>query len=253
MSWSRRIGIAVVVLLLAGGSIAFASASLHDQPVRSAQSPSPSAREPSPALATVPATPDQQAPDIRVTQPTADQTIYTDSVTLRGRTDSGADLAVLDEASNEHLPVEVDPDGRFTATIPLDVGHNWLTLTSSDQAGNVARQRVDLTRTASKGSIELSIDPQSIDLAALPQQVHISAAITDDVGQPAENAPVTFSVSPPNAQTMTYATTALHGRASWPSLIIHDDGLAAGQWLVTVVADLPSGNELRGEASFSLR
>lgn len=205
-------------------------------------------------MATTPAaTPDNQAPHIEVTQPAAGETIYTSSVTLRGRTEAGADMDVLDEATGEHLPVEVDPQGRFAATITLTVGHNWLTLTSHDQAGNVGHLRVDLVRTASAAGIELTVDPTRIKPDSLPAQVQISAAITDDVGKPADNVPVTFSVSPPNAATMTYATNSVHGVASWPDLVIGNDGLSGGQWVVTVLADLPSGNELSANASVSVR
>jgi hypothetical protein len=252
ISWSRRIGISAALLLLAGITIALASASLNDKPVRNAQTPSPSVGEPSLVAATPSATPDHQAPSIRVTEPTADQTIYTSSVMLRGRTEAGANLDVLDEASNEHLPVQVDPDGRFTATIPLEVGHNWLTLTSKDQAGNVGHERVDLVRTASAASIELLVDATKVDFASLPQQIPVSATITDDLGNPADGTPVTFSVSPPNAATITYATTSDHGHASWPDLTVNDDPQSVGQWLVTVLAQLPSGNELRGNASFKV-
>lgn len=255
VSWRRRTGVAAVLIFLAGASIAFASFSLHDRPVSNVQSPSPSAMPGgSPPLTEPPtATPDQRAPNIQVTQPAADEIIYTSSVTLRGRTEAGANMDVLDEVSNEHLPVQVDPDGRFVSTVPLEVGHNWLTLTSQDAAGNAGHRRVDLVRTASAATAELTVEPTSISLAALPQRVRVSASVTDDLGEPADDVQVTFSLSPPNAPTMTYATRTVHGQASWPNLVINNDGLAAGQWLVTVLVELPSGNEVRADASFSVR
>jgi hypothetical protein len=251
--WWRRLGILAALVLLAGVSFVLASASLNDRPIRIAQTPSPSPSGLSSVAATPPATPDNQAPHIDVVEPATGQTIYTSSVTLRGRTEAGADMDILDEATGEHLPVEVDPQGRFAATIPLTVGHNWLTLTSHDQANNAGHVRVDLVRTASAAGIELTVDPMRIDPASLPQQVQVNAAITDDQGKPADNVPVTFSVSPPNAATMTYATNSVHGAASWPDLVIGNDSMSGGQWLVTVLADLPSGNELSANASVSVR
>lgn len=242
-----------MLLLLAGVSLVLVSTSLNDRRLANTRTPIPSPSEQSHVAAMPTATPDNQAPHIEITQPAADETIYTDSVTLRGRTEAGADMDVLDEATSEHLPVQVDPQGRFAATIPLAVGHNWLTLTSHDQASNVGHLRVDLVRTASAAGIHLTVDPTRIDPASLPQQVQISAAITDDLGKPADNVPVTFSVSPPNAATMTYATNSVHGVASWPDLVIGKGSSSGGQWLVTVLADLPSGNELSANASVSVR
>ncbi len=239
--------------MLAGVSLVLASTSLNDRPLATTQTPSPSPTGQSLAAPTPAATPDNQAPHIQVTQPGAGATIYTSSATLRGHTEAGADMDVLDEATGEHLPVEVDPQGRFAATIPLTVGHNWLTLTSHDQANNVGHLRVDLVRTASAAGIELTVDPTRIDPASLPQQVKISAAITDDLGKPADNIPVTFSVSPPNAATMTYATNSVHGVATWPEFVIGNDSSSGGQWLVTVLADLPSGNELSANTSVNVR
>jgi Glucodextranase, domain B len=241
--------------LLGGVSIAIAGASLQDQRVREVHTASPSASQ-APALTLTmapPATADKRAPVISVTEPAAGATIYTSSVTLRGTTEAGADIDVLDEASNEHLPAQVDPDGRFAADIPLQVGHNWLTLKSTDAGGNVGRDRVDIVRTASAASITLSIAPTGIDLASLPQRLHLSASITDDLGAPADGVQVIFSVSPPRAPTITYATTAVHGNAGWANVVIRNDGLAVGQWLVTVSAELPSGNELSTQTSFNLR
>jgi hypothetical protein len=64
---------------------------------------------------------------------------------------------------------------------------------------------------------------------------------------------VTFSVSPPNATTMTYRTASVAGQAQWPELDIASADDPLGSWLVTVLVELPSGLELRANKSISVR
>ena len=136
--------------------------------------------------------------------------------------------------------------------MPLSLGSNWFTVKSEDEAGNVARQRIEIVRVASRAAIDLTVTPTTVDLADLPATIDITATITDDEGLADDGAPVTFSVSPPNAATVTYYTEATRGRARWPSFVVNDDGQASGQWLVTALATLPSGTELRDDASFKV-
>ena len=51
---------------------------------------------------------------------------------------------------------------------------------------------------------------------------------------------------------MTYQHATSGGKARWPSWTFDPDD-TLGAWLVTVLAVLPSGTELRDNNSFSLR
>jgi hypothetical protein len=196
---------------------------------------------------------DDIAPVIRVNQPSPDAPVYAATVTLRGRTEAGADMTIVDEASDLNLDSQVTPDGRFEADVDLSVGDNWLLLRSQDPAGNLARTRIDIVRAASLASISLSVSPGNAALSDLPLRVSIVASIRDEQDQPVDGAQVTFGLSPPDRATQTYLTTSTGGTAEWPHLTIEDDGHAAGDWLVTVLAVLPSGTELRDSQTFSLQ
>ena len=65
------------------------------------------------------------------------ETVYTDSETLIGTTEPGADIQITDGAGHE-IESSIDADGRFSATLDLHVGDNNVTLHSTDIAGNHA-------------------------------------------------------------------------------------------------------------------
>ncbi len=196
---------------------------------------------------------DTTAPVIRVTRPEPDSTVYGEQVTLRGRTEAGATIAVTDVATGAALATSVDPDGRFTAQLTLALGDNQLQLSSRDPAGNEASTRITITRASSLALLTLTVSDDQLKAADLPQQLDATAFIADENGQPVDGAQVTFSLSPPNSTTLTYRTLSVAGRASWPGLEIASADDPVGSWLFTVLAVLPSGTELRANKSVNVR
>jgi len=329
VSWSRRIGVAVALLVVAGGSIAFAGTSLVGAPDRdrpSATAPPP----PAPTLlsAARPITrgsktdvtavrplglrqdqqyrlrvyvngekateldlPDQEQfvisdvdlvegdneitasligdggesadsapisvvrddrpPVIRVSQPGTDETVYADSTTLLGRTEPGADISITDARTDISIATSLQPDGHFSAALSLDLGNNPLVLRSTDAAGNRSSVRFNVVRAVSEASVSLSIAPTELFTEDLPATIEMTARVRDELDRPVDGAQVTFSVSPPTRETMTYRTTSTRGVARWNDLVV-DPADSTGVWLIGVLAVLPSGLELRDDESFSL-
>jgi hypothetical protein len=196
---------------------------------------------------------DTTAPVIRVTGPEPDSTVYTDAETLRGRTEAGATLTATDAATGVELETTVEADGRFTAALSLELGATTLELYSRDPAGNEASTRITITRAQSLASLTLAISSRQLKASDLPQRLLATANIQDERGVAVDGAEVTFSLSPPNATTITYRTTSRGGRAHWPSLEIQSVDSPLGTWLVTVLAVLPSGTELRDNESVIVR
>lgn len=196
---------------------------------------------------------DDVAPIIRVVRPQPAATIYTAEETLRGRTEAGADMKVVEELTGLELQTSVQPDGRFEAALSLALGENPLLLRSQDKAGNVSRTRIVLVRAESAAALSLVISPAEVGLADLPMAIEMVVTVHDELGRPVDGAQVIFGLSPPNRPTMTYRTTSADGLASWPELEVGASSDAAGTWLVTVLAVLPSGTELREDKSFTVR
>ena len=79
----------------------------------------------------------------------------------------------------------------------------------------------------------------------------LGADVRDELGRPVDDAQVVFGVSPPDRATTTYTATTVNGRATLGGFTVNP-GDATGPWLVTALATLPSGIELRDSTSFSL-
>lgn len=196
---------------------------------------------------------DSSAPIIRVLDPQPGATVYNDSVVLRGRTEAGADITITELSSGREIEATIDPEGRFQAPIALAIGANQFVLRSQDLAGNQARARITFVREASAARLRLYISARDLDAAQLPVLLEMVATVLDEEGRGLDGVQVTFSLSPPNQTTRTYRTTTIGGQAAWPDLQLVDEGSARGTWLVTVLALLPSGAELRENQTFSVR
>jgi len=195
---------------------------------------------------------DSTTPQIRITRPEPGGTVYGGTETLRGRTEPGASLEIKDERANESVEATVADDGRFEASLRLAMGSNTFVVFSEDAAGNRASTRVVVTRAPSLASIDLTVSVSELTVGDLPATINVVALVQDELGRASEGAEGTFCLSPPNRGTTTYRSVTAEGRATWPNMVVAGDERAVGTWLVTVLAIMPSGEELRGDASFSV-
>jgi hypothetical protein len=101
--------------------------------------------------------------------------------------------------------------------------------------------------------VTLRVSASELSVGDLPASVDVVAVVRDEQGLASSGADVIFSLSPPNRGTSTYATTTTNGEAHWPDVVVAGDERAVGTWLVTVLVTLPSGEEVRGNATFSVR
>lgn len=196
---------------------------------------------------------DSTPPAIHITRPEDGGTFYGATETLRGRTQPGASLELSVVRSGEELTTTVAEDGRFEALLPLQMGQNVFALRSQDPAGNQASTRLIVTRAMTLASLSLTVSATELALADLPATVDVLAHVRDELGRVPDGADVTFSLSPPNRGTTTYRATTAGGQAAWPDMVVAGDARAVGTWLVTVLVTLPSGETLRGDASFSVQ
>jgi hypothetical protein len=184
--------------------------------------------------------------------------VYEPTEIVRGRTEAGASVEVADENSGRPLETTVAGDGRFESTVELAIGSNAFIVRSVDAAGNRSSTRLEVTRATSLASVTMSVSANGLPVdqltvGELPISVDVVAIVRDELGNASDGATVTFSLSPPNRTTTTYRTTTNGGQAKWPSLLVDGGDSATGTWLLTVLAVMPSGEELRGNASFSVR
>jgi hypothetical protein len=194
---------------------------------------------------------DDQPAEIQITQPAARETIYSDSVLLRGRTEPGASVSITLAGSGREIETTLGEGGRFSAVLDLRMGNNNFVIRSVDVAGNRSSARITVVRADSSARLTLSVNPDVIDAESLPASVTINATVRDEVGRLVDGVEVTFGISPPDSTTQTFRETTTNGRARSPELTLTAAD-SPGVWLVTVSARLPSGVELRQNGSFSV-
>jgi hypothetical protein len=133
------------------------------------------------------------------------------------------------------------------------MGTNRLVLNSEDAAGNDSSLDYEIKRSTSQGSVTVEVSAPELAAADLPRTVDVVATVRDEHGQPSDGAQVTFGLSPPNRGTTTYRATTEGGEAAWNDMIVNGDDHAIGEWLITVLVTLDSGEELRTLASLNVR
>jgi hypothetical protein len=207
----------------------------------------------SPMSEPITVTRDTTPPEINVTRPEPNSVVWAAIQTMRGSTEPGASLTIREPGSAHAIDAVVGGDGRFAAEIHLGMGSNRLVLHSEDAAGNDSTIDYEIRRSNSQGSVTVELSTVELAVADLPQTVDVVATVRDEHGRPSYGAEVTFGLSPPNRGTTTYRATSENGRAEWNNLIINGDAQDVGEWLITVLVTLDSGEELRTIAALNVR
>jgi hypothetical protein len=195
---------------------------------------------------------DTSAPTIDITSPTA-TTVYGDTLLLTGTTEPGAQMTLTNRTTSTSTDSTAAPSGDFSLSLHLQPGANVLDISAVDAAGNQDQKRMTLMREVSQASVTLELSRDSYDLATLPQTITVTAHVIGPDGKPANDASLTFSISPPGQTTVTRQTRTVDGTASWNEFPLTVPGATGGRGLVTALATLADGETVAGSATFLFR
>jgi hypothetical protein len=195
---------------------------------------------------------DTTAPAIDVTSP-AGSTVYGDTLLLKGTTEPGAQMTLTNRSTGATTDATAAQSGDFSLSLHLQPGANVLDVAARDQAGNRDQKRLTLMREDSQASMVIELSRDSYDLATLPQTISVVAHVIGPDGKPADDASITFSISPPGQTTVTRQTTTVDGNATWSDYPLTAPGAQSGRGLVTALATLKDGETVAGSATFSFR
>jgi hypothetical protein len=192
---------------------------------------------------------DTTAPVIEITSP-AGTTVYGDTLLLKGTTEPGAQMTLTNRTTGASTDATAAQSGDFSLSLHLQPGNNVLDVGAVDQAGNRDQQRLTLMRTESQASVTLELSRDSYDLATLPQTISVVAHVIGPDGKPANDAGITFSISPPGQTTVTRQATTVDGTATWADFPLTLPGAQSGRGLVTALATLADGETVAGSSTF---
>ena len=113
-------------------------------------------------------TPDTKAPIVQVASPASGSTLNTATATLTGTAADSAGVTQLTVQVNggaeQAVAITAGPSVAFTATVPLVLGQNTVTVNAFDAAGNRGTATLTLTRAnPAPALVGFSIDPDSVD------------------------------------------------------------------------------------------
>jgi Glucodextranase, domain B len=187
---------------------------------------------------------DTKAPSLKVLAPKDNQRIDEEQVTVRGTSDPGATVVVVNRTTREDGTQTVGPTGRFEEIVFLEPGENEIRVKVTDLAGN--SNDIDRTVNRSGADVEgrISVDPQRLSVRRLPAFVRITAHLRDD-GKPVVGAQVTFTLSVPGQPTKASHTieSGPDGTALWRTEVV-PEGIETGEAQVTMQAKLPVGGRV---------
>jgi hypothetical protein len=197
-------------------------------------------------------------PVIVISAPAPGARVATDELAISGRTEPLASITVTNKSLGADFAAEVTAqagdDGRFRAVVALVIGPNEIVLESTDGAGNRGSARLDVVRTEqSLATVTVTVTPDALVLKRLPATLDITASVADHAGRAVRDAEVVFSLSVPGLAATTYRAPIVNGTASWLSVGVPRTGTTKGRGRVTAQLTLESGQQLVGNASFSVR
>jgi hypothetical protein len=207
------------------------------------------------ATASVTVTVDQTAPMLSVEAPLKDAITSAARIDVRGVVNDAvegwadapyAQVSVSNAANGQAAGAKVADRFYIAEDVPLEVGANVLSVTATDQAGNVRRQQVTVTRIAA-GSSRLTLlggnRQRAAINAALAKPLSIVALAKD--GNPLADLPVTFDVLR-GTGTIAASVSAGDGVAPARNLVVRTDTAGRAQvWLTLGKQSGEAGNMVR--------
>jgi hypothetical protein len=188
---------------------------------------------------------DTRPPTLEVHSPRENQSTEEDRVTVRGQSDPGAALSVLNRKTREEREQVVGPDGSFEEVVFLEPGENVIRIRVSDVARNANDVERTVDRAGDRVRARLTVEPRQLSVRRLPAFVRITARLLDKEDRPVEGAEVTFTLSVPGQPTQPSPKLVSKddGTATWRPEIVAE-GIETGKAQITMVARLPVGGRI---------
>jgi hypothetical protein len=179
---------------------------------------------------------DTSKPKINLSSPKDGATINAATVDIVGTVQSRSSVVARNEANGTSKSGTASPTGYFSLSLPLEPGSNGLTLTSTDPAGNESQLVISVLRGDGKLAATLTPSSNQYPSTKLPSPLTLTAIVTDPDGHPVDGASVTFTLSIPGIDPVTFdATTDATGHAIFQTTV--PNGATVGNGLATILVD----------------
>lgn len=182
---------------------------------------------------------DQEPPKITVTSPKNGAAIDSPDVTIKGSTQAGTSLVVLNAANGTSISSVAAADGKFEFGLPLAPGTNEITITGTDPAGNVGNTTFKLIQGSSKMGVRLTASSYRISVSKHPASLQLVVLVTDPSGSPLRGAQAFFTLQIPGLAPISNGlVTGADGRAVFTTPLVGTLTTGGGLGTVLVTSDL---------------
>jgi hypothetical protein len=208
---------------------------------------------PGPATTDIEILLDTQAPALTVDNPRDHQSVDSDRVTVRGESDPGTTVVIVNRKNDAQSSLTVGPSGEFEEAVPVEPGENDIRIRASDVAGNIESVDRSVDRAGAGVKPKISANPRQVSARQLPQPVRILARLIDKEKRPVKGARVTFTLTVPGQATARSpeVTSGADGVAVWKT-DIPSEGVELGDAQITLVAELPTGTKTEAASEDAL-
>ena len=160
-------------------------------------------------------TQDRDAPVLDVTAPKDGASTFESEVVLSGTSEAGATVMVANPAKGWDTSLVVGPSGSFEMIVPLALGKNRITASSTDSAGMERRDAITVQRKDGRPVVTISA-PKRVPRADLPRDIRIVVDVKDVDGKKIEGATVSYSLGGPGWTAQDFVDeTDPTGRSVW--------------------------------------
>jgi hypothetical protein len=179
---------------------------------------------------------DTAKPKMTITSPKANAKVNAKSVNIKGKVQARSTLIARNTDNDSSITGTAEADGTFVIKVALSKGTNHITITATDPAGNVSEKTITVQRGTGKLAASIAASDYRMSRKTLPASVRLVCEVTDPDGQALKGAAVTFTLSIPGIQTITYdGTTNANGRVAFETTIPRK-GTDTGQGNATCLA-----------------
>jgi Glucodextranase, domain B len=195
---------------------------------------------------------DKAKPKITITSPKPNATINARSVKITGQTQGRSSLSAKNLGTNATVTGEADGKGVFSITVPIGTGTNQIAITATDPAGNASSTTITVRHGTGKLVANVNASFYQVRLSSLPEQVRLSAVVTDPDGRALPGANVTFTLAVPGVPAIASSvlSTGADGKVSFTTTI--PKGATVGQCSVTAIVQTAAYGDTTDRTSINV-
>ncbi len=180
---------------------------------------------------------DTVKPKVQVLSPKNNASVTKATVTIKGKTQAGSTVRLVDDINGATATTTADKDGLWDSRLSVGQGVNTIAITITDPAGNDNTGSLTLRRGSGKLVASLTGTAYRFKASRLPKRVSFTVVVTDPGGHRLAGATALFTVSVPGLQAIVSGQIRTNSSGSATFTTSIPKGAMPGSGLATVLVN----------------